>query len=547
MRPEDKERILTELRSRLVDHYAQAAMTGGLPLEEVVADSVYHEQRRLKASKGKGRDRKDKVFWSGVRKRLGKATDKELRTHLGNAIDRYSQEVCGNFDDRVYQMATRMLPSALGLLLNSVSPKRLITRFGDLPGIDDTVVVQGEVEHLRRLHELGTVILVPTHVSNLDSIILGYGVYRLGLPPVVYGAGLNLFSNPLMSFFMHNLGAYTVDRRKQDPVYKAVLKEYATLSLEHGYDNLFFPGGTRSRSGAVENRLKLGLVGTGIRAYINNLRRNANRPKIFVVPTTLSFQLVLEAETLVDDFLKEVGKAQYIITDDEFSRPKRVFDFLNQLLGLDSKIFMTIGRGMDPFGNVVDDDGESLDPHGRRIDTQRYVWVDGKPEESPQRDMQYTRDLGDQIAKAFMRDNVLQATHITARAALTLFRKANPRTQLLRLLRMGGVHDAVEMRALYEEVDKLLERLRSMAHQGELRLSKLVQNSDTEAVVADALMHFGIYHARRALYRRGDRIYSEDRQLLFYYHNHLEGYGLESDAGLRPALSPDRRTLGQVA
>ena len=51
----------------------------------------------------------------------------------------------------------------------------------------------------------------------MDSLVLGYAIYRLGLPPVIYGAGLNLFSNPLVGFFMHNLGAYTVDRRKRDP------------------------------------------------------------------------------------------------------------------------------------------------------------------------------------------------------------------------------------------------------------------------------------------------------------------------------------------
>ena len=42
---------------------------------------------------------------------------------------------------------------------------------------------------------------------------------------------------------------------------------------------------------------------------------------MFIVPATLSFQLVLEAETLIDDFLKEVGKSRYIITDDEFASP----------------------------------------------------------------------------------------------------------------------------------------------------------------------------------------------------------------------------------
>ena len=48
--------------------------------------------------------------------------------------------------------------------------------------------MQGEREHLRRLHEVGTLILAPTHVSNLDSVILGFASLQLGLPPVTYGA-----------------------------------------------------------------------------------------------------------------------------------------------------------------------------------------------------------------------------------------------------------------------------------------------------------------------------------------------------------------------
>ena len=72
-----------------------------------------------------------------------------------------------------------------------------------------------------------------------------------GLPPTTYGAGKNLFSNPFISFFMRNLGAYRVDRRLRFELYKDVLKEYSTVLLEHGYHSLFFPGGTRCR---VEHR-----------------------------------------------------------------------------------------------------------------------------------------------------------------------------------------------------------------------------------------------------------------------------------------------------
>jgi hypothetical protein len=45
-------------------------------------------------------------------------------------------------------------------------------------------------------------------------------------------------------------------------------------------------------------------------------------------------------------------------------------------------------------------------------------------------------------------------------------------------------------------------------------------------VIDDALRAFGCYHTRQALVRRGDRIFHEDRNLLYYYANRLRGYDL---------------------
>ncbi|MFO0006916.1 MAG: 1-acyl-sn-glycerol-3-phosphate acyltransferase, partial [bacterium] len=106
-------------------------------------------------------------------------------------------------------------------LLTAASPTDLLTgRFDPASRIR----VQGEVELLARLGAKHTLVLAPTHLSNLDSPLLGYALYAAGLPPVIYGAGLNLFSNPAMAFFMRRLGAYTVDRRKKHELYKDVLK-----------------------------------------------------------------------------------------------------------------------------------------------------------------------------------------------------------------------------------------------------------------------------------------------------------------------------------
>ena len=547
MRHEDQERILTEVQSRVVARAVERAQGKGPRLDEVVAEAVYYERIRLKDEPSSKRKKADVAFWSDVEARMRRASDRVLSDLVRQAVAHYANEIAGNFDDRVYRAVTRAGVPAMGVLLNAMSPKRLVTQLPELPSVDDALLLEGETEQLRRLHELGTVILVPTHVSNMDSILCGYALFRLGLPPFIHGAGLNLFSNPLIGYFMHNLGAYTVDRRKKDPLYKDVLKEYATLTLEHGYDNIFFPGGTRSRSGALEKKLKLGLLGTGISAYVHNLRRGREGPKVFVVPATISYQLVLEAETLIDDFLKEVGKSRYIISDDEFSRPKRVFEFVRQLFSLDSKIHFVVGRAYDPFGNPVDDDGNSLDPRGRVIDTERYVWRDGEPVIDPQRDGEYTRELGERLAEAYAKDSLIQSTQVTARAILSILRRNNPDVELVRLLRAGAPHEDMELSAVYEETRRLLTELRGMHARGGIRLGPLVLSGSADEVVGDGLRHFAIYHTTPAAQRRGDRVFPTDRALLFYYSNRLEGYRLERDQAYAPALSKDHRSLRVAA
>ncbi len=538
-RPEDRDRIRNEVVARVVDAQVDAALAGHKPISDILDESIYWERKRLRSDRGSPVYDQDESFWTDIRRSLHKSPDHGQRELLRKAVEHYVNEIAGRFDPRIYTLVTRAIPPAMGLVLNAVSPLRLWNRLPELPGLDESVTIQGEVEQLRRLHERGTIILVPTHVSNLDSLIIGYSLYRIGLPPFVYGAGLNLFRNRLIGFFMHNLGAYTVDRKKQDPLYKEALKAYATLSLELGYDNLFFPGGTRSRSGAVERRLKLGLLSSGLQAYINNLATGRANPNIYVVPATLSYQLVLEAETLIDDFLEEVGRSRYVIEDDEFSQPRAIFSFLTKLVGLDSKIHVTISRATDMFGNPVDDEGRSLDPRGRVIEAERYVWRDGRPVHDAVRDAEYLRETADAVADAYLRDNVIESTHVTARAVFDLLRARNPTLDLFRLIRTRGEDDELPMTEVLTRADVLLEQLRFLERDREIRLGPSTSGS-ADDVVADGLAHFAIYHSKPAAERKGDRIRPSDPSLLLYYQNRLEGYPLVDH---RPVLAPDHRSL----
>ena len=45
-------------------------------------------------------------------------------------------------------------------------------------------------------------------------------------------------------------------------------------------------------------------------AYVNNLRNGRPRPNLYILPCTLSYKLVLEAETLIEDHLNVVHDTQ---------------------------------------------------------------------------------------------------------------------------------------------------------------------------------------------------------------------------------------------
>ena len=520
MRVEDKDRVGVEVTQRVLDHWAKDADA----VEHALFDTIYEERRRVEGEKNRSRAKKEMAFYNRIYHEGLKASPERQKELLKEIIQFFVEEVTGHFDPRVYELATRVVPPALSVLLNTISPLRLLETIQGSDPLVDQLEIGGEIEALKNAAKLGTTILVPTHSSNLDSILVGFGLYRMGLPPYTYGAGLNLFTNRLMSFFMHNLGAYKVDRRKQAMVYKDVLKIYAGVSMEMDYHNLFFPGGTRSRSGAVENKLKMGLLGMGLDAYIHNLIARKKRPDIFVVPCTINYQLVLEAETLIDDHLKEVGKSRYIIEDDEFSKPKRIFDWVQKLFSLHSRIHLIVSKPLDVFGNQVDDQGVSRDDRGRPVERTRYVLRDDKPCFDRQRDHEYTRELARSIVDAFHRDTVIKSTNLVSMAVFDLLRQRCRDMNLYRLLRTGGPDESFSLQEVHNRVAAALDTVRKLRQQGKVRLCESVGEKDTVAVVSEALAHLGSYHRRPALCRRGDRLFHDDRNLLLYYQNRLSGF-----------------------
>ena len=531
----ERGQIISDVVRRVVQQYARDPKR----LLYVLNEAGNAEVRRL-ASQGDMEASDALGFWRRLVRKVGKMSEEERVEALRGIIKDMGEDIAGNFDLRVYALATRVIPGLLTAIMSPASlPQQLLAGFSQL---DTLITAEGPIDKLRRLAKVGTLVLVPTHSSNLDSVALGYVLMRENLPPVVYGAGKNLFSNPLISFFMHNLGAYRVDRRIQAQIYKDVLKSYSCMMIERGYHSLFFPGGTRSRSGLIERRLKLGLAGTGVEAFARNQARGLARP-VFFVPATLNYALVLEAETLIEDHLKGAGQARYIIEDDESSRIDRVYAFMNKLTQLRSAMVLRFGDALDPFCNPVDELGRSLAPSGKPVDPATYVLHHGVPTVDAARDAGYTRELGEAVARVYQRETVVLWTQLVAHVLYRHLVHATPELDLFGRQRRRG--DVGMARAqLVAEVGEARDRLLRFEQEGRVRVGPVLRGQTPERIVAEALIAWNGYHTRPVAKEVGDDVIIEDPNLLLFYQNRLVPF---AEALATEATSTAARTIAALA
>jgi glycerol-3-phosphate O-acyltransferase len=513
--------LARETVTRVVEQTDLGTAPSGANARDLLRETLYAERRRLERAP----DAAALAFFTRTRRELERADDAEARALLRAVVGRYVDDIAGHFDRRFHALATEVVPRALGLMLGGAE--------GALSGgfrpdtFASRLVVSGETEALRRVSALGPVLFAGTHASYLDPLVAGWALHRLGLPPFASAAARPLFEHPLIGPFVRRLGCYSVDESKTAaPLYRETLKAYATLVLEHGGGDLVFPGGVRSASGAVEGRPKLGLLGTALPALRTLALRGGPPARVFVVPCTISWPQVLEAETRVERWLEDALGARHVPRDDEFATTRRWFSFMRGLASADLRIHVVVGRPLDPFGNDVDvsgDVGGSLDPRGRPIEASRYLLAGGALTVDPPRDAEYTRMLAERVAAAWRQGVVPLATHVVAFAVFERLWRDGRARDLTRFLTDVAPDASVDEVIVEADVAKLLEELRKLAGAGVLQPPV---DDEAKVAIARAMRTFATYHERPVLEREGGRLRVGDPSLLAYYRNRLDGYGL---------------------
>lgn len=508
-------------------------------LKEELETVLYRERLRLKQNPWLVDPDDEPAFWAKVKSKLlgigveNTLTDADRKASyiaiLESIVRRYVEEIAGNFKHAHYKATRRIVTYGFSRLLNTARVKGFKSFFSNQYTLQDKIQIIGETDQIRDLASKGTIVMVPTHFSNLDSILIGWTISTLGLPPFIYGAGLNLFNIQIFAYFMDALGAYKVDRRKKNMVYLETLKTYSSEAIQFGCHSLFFPGGTRSRSGTIESRLKLGLLSSAMEAQRENYQHGMTDVggKIFVVPVTINYHFVLEAPSLIHDHLNLTGQERYYKESDEFSNSYKISKFLVKFFTKGSDISVSIGKAMDIMGNYVDADGNSRDKSGRIIDCRDYFISNGKLTVDMQREEEYTKALGARIVEEFHKINRVFSSHLVAFTAFSLIRNSNKKLDLFNLLKVPEEDISIPYDFFRKECQRVLNRIKELKEEGKLHVAPHL-NVDIDHIIAHGLENVGMYHARRPLIKNhANEIVTEDMNLLYYYHNRLDGYELE--------------------
>ncbi|MEO8876360.1 MAG: 1-acyl-sn-glycerol-3-phosphate acyltransferase [Polyangiaceae bacterium] len=149
------------------------------------------------------------------------------------------------------------------------------------------------VERLRQAMKDGSVVLLPSHKSHIDYIVLAYLLYthHIGLP--VIAAGDNLAFFPLGPILRH-AGAFFILRSfKGDRLYGAVVDAYMRRLIIDGWSLEFFLEGGRSRTGKLLPP-KVGLLSLVVDAALG-----VHDKPISFMPVSIGYERLVEERSYV--------------------------------------------------------------------------------------------------------------------------------------------------------------------------------------------------------------------------------------------------------
>ncbi|MFU8803084.1 MAG: 1-acyl-sn-glycerol-3-phosphate acyltransferase [Bradymonadaceae bacterium] len=155
------------------------------------------------------------------------------------------------------------------------------------------------IEEVRVAARSSSLVLIPSHKSHIDYLVISYIFYQYGLMPPHIAAGANLSFWP-MGWIFRRAGAFFLRRSfKGDELYPVMFREYLIRLMEESHPIEFFIEGTRSRTGKLI-KPRYGMLDMMIRAYAHGRVESVK-----IVPISVGYEKIIEERSFRQELLGE--------------------------------------------------------------------------------------------------------------------------------------------------------------------------------------------------------------------------------------------------
>ena len=153
-------------------------------------------------------------------------------------------------------------------------------------------------EQVARLREAAAehpLVFLPSHKSNLDTLVMNVALHDNGLPRTHVFGGINMSFWPMGPLFRRAGTVFIRRNTRGNRVYTFALREYIGYLLEKRFSLQFYVEGGRSRTGKLLPP-KLGLL-----AYVAEAYRQGRADDVVLVPVSIAYDQLQE----VGEFARE--------------------------------------------------------------------------------------------------------------------------------------------------------------------------------------------------------------------------------------------------
>jgi glycerol-3-phosphate O-acyltransferase len=204
-------------------------------------------------------------------------TTKRPLSSVQAEVDRELKKLCAAPDEQILSLAHR----ALDRVWNKI-----------YDGID---IDKEGIERVREAARRGPLILLPSHKSHVDYLVLSDVFYSQQLSPPLIAAGDNLSFFPL-GWILRRCGAFFIRRSfKGKKLYSAIVDTYMRRLLLDGHHIEVFIEGGRSRTGKLLPP-KFGILSMLVDACLSLRGRT-----IHYVPISVGYELIVEQQSYMDE------------------------------------------------------------------------------------------------------------------------------------------------------------------------------------------------------------------------------------------------------